>query len=163
MHNKMNVLFNYPYRPQYYLTHPHIFFRHLKYNIRDAWQRITRGYCDSDVFNMDYWFLDIMPPMLRDIANADSYIMLGEDGTREDWHDWLCDLAWRMERCHPDNTDDRNEFAAEYNETWNNGTRVPDVLVDKYLDRENEILAENSEEIKRILNDMGEHFFALWI
>ena len=159
MHNKMNVLFNYPYRPQYYLTHPHIFFRHLKYNIRDAWQRITRGYCDSDVFNMDYWFLDIMPPMLRQIAQSEAYIILGEDGTREDWCNWLYDLAQRMERCHPNNTDDRNEFAAEYN----SGERVPNELIDKYLDRENEILAENSEEIKRILNDMGEHFFALWI
>lgn len=39
---------------------PHLVIR----NIKCSWQRITKGYCDKDLWNIDGWFMDIMPNML---------------------------------------------------------------------------------------------------
>ena len=37
-------------------------FRNIKYCI----QRGRKGYCDADLWAIDRWFLDVMPPMLRE-------------------------------------------------------------------------------------------------
>ena len=34
-------------------------------NIGYSWQRITKGYCDKDLWNIDGWFMDLMPDMLE--------------------------------------------------------------------------------------------------
>ena len=40
---------------------PRFVFENMKY----SWQRITKGYCDKDLWNIDGWFMDIMPNMLQ--------------------------------------------------------------------------------------------------
>ena len=39
------------------------FFKNLKW----AWQRATKGYCEKDVWNIDSWFLSIIPYMLEEL------------------------------------------------------------------------------------------------
>ena len=36
-------------------------------DIRYSWQRIRYGYCEHNIWSIDYWFLDIMPRMLEDL------------------------------------------------------------------------------------------------
>ena len=50
-------------------------------NIKYSWQRITKGYCDKDLWNIDYWFMSIMPDMLQKFKNTrhGSPSVLGED------------------------------------------------------------------------------------
>lgn len=40
---------------------PGLFFKDLKY----CWQRICNGYCEKDTFSIDYWFLNVVPKMLK--------------------------------------------------------------------------------------------------
>ena len=40
------------------------FFRNIKYCI----QRIRRGYCDADLWSFDYWFLNVVPAILKQFA-----------------------------------------------------------------------------------------------
>ena len=62
----MNVLKYFPYRWRYYITHPWEFFEDCWLNIKAAYQRITRGFAYRDLFNIDNWFLDIFPEMLKE-------------------------------------------------------------------------------------------------
>ena len=41
-------------------------FKNLKYCI----QRIKRGYCDADLWDMDRWFLSLIVPMLRQFGDT---------------------------------------------------------------------------------------------
>lgn len=34
-------------------------------NIKYSFQRVTKGYCDKDLWNIDYWFMNLMPDMLQ--------------------------------------------------------------------------------------------------
>lgn len=46
------------------------FFRKLKY----GFQRARRGYCDKDLWEIDTWFLTLLPRMLRQLAqDANGY------------------------------------------------------------------------------------------
>lgn len=44
-------------------------FRWLRNNLRYARQRIRRGYCDQDTWNLYSWFLDVVPEMLQDMRD----------------------------------------------------------------------------------------------
>lgn len=45
-----------------------------KCNIKFAYQRIRYGYCDKDVWAIDWWFLNVIPNMLDDLRkNAHGY------------------------------------------------------------------------------------------
>ena len=45
---------------------PRQFFRDLKY----CGQRIQKGYCDKDVWDLDYWFELVIPDMLQDLRDV---------------------------------------------------------------------------------------------
>ena len=61
---------------------PKLFYRNVKY----SWQRVTRGYCDKDLWNIDYWFLGIVPDMLKQFKETrnGSPGCLGEEYVDED-------------------------------------------------------------------------------
>lgn len=42
------------------------FFTDIKY----CWQRCIRGYCDFDIYSIDFWFRDIMPHMLVQLRDT---------------------------------------------------------------------------------------------
>lgn len=60
----MNSVFEKPYIKTPILTVKG-FFKSLKW----AWQRATKGYCEKDVWNIDSWFLSIIPYMLEELKN----------------------------------------------------------------------------------------------
>ena len=39
-------------------------------NIKYSFQRITKGYCDKDLWNIDYWFMNLMPDMLQQFKDT---------------------------------------------------------------------------------------------
>lgn len=45
---------------------PKLFLRNIQY----SWQRITKGYCDKDLWNIDYWFMSLMPDMLQQFKDT---------------------------------------------------------------------------------------------
>lgn len=67
MKNKLNV-WNWGASGRYYITHPWIWFKELWYNITDAYNRMTKGYCAADWMNFDNWFKQVASDMFRDMA-----------------------------------------------------------------------------------------------
>lgn len=51
------------------LWYPHDWYKTARYEIRSAWQRLTRGYDDSAWYGHFDWFLTYVPKMLRDLAD----------------------------------------------------------------------------------------------
>jgi len=49
----------------YYLTQPGQFFKRIKW----CWQRITRGYCDCDLWDLDCYVSELIESMLYDFAD----------------------------------------------------------------------------------------------
>ncbi len=41
-----------------------------KRNMKNAYQRIRYGYCEKDVWSIDWWFLNVVPNMLEDLKKT---------------------------------------------------------------------------------------------
>ena len=172
----MNLnIFTWPYRKRYYLTHPWEWFRTLFRNIRAAFQRIRCGYCSYDVYDLDHWLLDILPPMLRDIANSEigAYPGIEPFETPEKWKAWLLDLAARFEELQTDWAETRNEYEEEHSKALNDARviqgnviqygDIPQELHDKWLARIQELNEEQQKATVEAFKIMSEHFYQLWL
>lgn len=51
------------------LENPLLTIKRTKRNIIHAYQRLFYGYCDKDVWDMDIWFLNVVPRMLQDLRD----------------------------------------------------------------------------------------------
>jgi len=86
-------------------------FAHIKQfctDLKFCRQRITRGFCDSDVWSIDMWFESIIPAMLLDLRDngkgvPDHMIEVNDDGededfakSREKWEAVLTEMANRF-------------------------------------------------------------------
>ena len=118
----LNVLTDFPYRKSYYLTHPIKFFHEIKVNIKNAWMRITKGYCWPDIYDLGFWIQEILPPMLRKLADdpIGGYPDTNKNGydfsTPEKWHDWLYSIADVIESTQELNWDGQNQYEKQWRE-----------------------------------------------
>ena len=46
------------------------FFHDRWFNFRQRCQRFLRGYADSDVWDMDHWFIDTLKPMMEQMLKT---------------------------------------------------------------------------------------------
>ena len=169
-----NALTYFPMRPKYYLLRPWKFFRQVYLNLRVAWQRATRGWADSDVWDMDEWFLDVIPQMLRHLATeGNGYPGDGSFPTPEAWHDYLNSVADVLESLSEENWDNQNEyekiFFALIDSQYENRKSLSkeakqerDEIRKKYYDKEKELYERRKRLLVDGLSAMGQHFFSLW-
>ena len=180
MKSKLNVFKNYPYTKYYYLTHPWVWFKHTFQNLRDAWQRATKGYACSDIWDLDHHLLRLLSTTLRDLAaNGDSYPGNEPFETPEKWETWLTNMATRFEALQTDWAETRNEYEKTYFKamkdyhTWSyphpNITTTftyidEDIkeLHDKWIARVNELNAAQQEETIAVFTELAEHLYRLW-
>lgn len=159
---KMNVLRDFPYRPYHYLRHPLTFLRHCILNLKAAWRRATRGFCDMDVAECAERLLALIPLMLRQLARGDSYPATGEFPTLESWHKYLEDLASQFEAVQEDNWE-----AAHPNE-WEDGLRRCGKMTaskdvrDNYFTREKQLFEERQAAITDAYTELTRHYPMLW-
>lgn len=108
-----NVLFNWNYRLSYYLIHPWKWFKELWVNLKNSWMRATKGYCYTDVWNLDSWFCSVLPPMFRHMADYGlAYPGHEPFETPEKWHQWLYEIADNIENLQYDDwLDNQNEYS----------------------------------------------------
>ena len=156
----MNLnVFKWAWRPRYYLTKPWKWIKELFGNIRAAWMRAIKGYCYTDVWNWDDWFCSVVPPMLRHMADHGSaYPGTEPFDTPEKWHDWLYEMAHRIERLQYDDwMEDNNEYSKEYIESFENDwhSEQQEEIRKKYYVRCREI----NETRRQVLEDFGRSFF----
>lgn len=177
--NNLNV-FKYAFRPRYYLTHPIEFLKETKTNIISAWLRATRGYCYSDIWNWNTWFLEVTPPMLRHMADCGTAYPGHEPfDTPEKWNDWLHSVADVLESLQEENWESRNEFAEEFYQlskwnkslktdengfihiTWSNEDNYEEIK-ELYFMRQKELNEEWQKLIKDTFIAIANSFQDLW-
>ena len=162
-----------PFR--FYLRHPLRWFRELKYNIRDSYQRIKYGFSYTDIWNMDNWFLETIPPMLRKLAEEQTNP--GQFDNADDWDEWLLDQAEKLEKCKEDGI--KNEYEEEFlrlselaqtsytdkdntvHSVFKSSPEFEDIKK-KYFNRQREISEEQIKLVNEVFNELGKNFYSLW-
>ncbi len=104
----------------------------IAFEERMAKQRAKRGFCDRDVWNIDYWFCNTISPMLKQLTkNMTGYHCLDENGniiscvfdkTEEEdamyakrWKDTILHLAFLADEMDKDKCSMKNPYDKEWN------------------------------------------------
>ncbi len=102
-------------------------------NIKYCYQRIKYGYCDRDVWSIDWWFLNVVPNMLEDLKETThgyprefeevTMESLGTDSQDEvdearmqKWRDTLSEMIFLFREARDDTCTRKNPYEAEYDE-----------------------------------------------
>jgi hypothetical protein len=142
------------YKLSYNLTHPHKVFMHWMRDIKCAWQRANKGYCFRDLWNIDLWFIEIMPQMIQELKECK---MGYPDGLSEkEWDDILDAMIQCFKEAHSETTSFVNPYEDEYCEkiipVWmsqfKNPEKDPDVKDCYILKSVSEM--DISEELKEL-------------
>lgn len=65
--------------------------RDIPWKLRRNWQRFRRGWAYSDVWDIDYWFMEMLEPMLRHLK--EHHFGNPFDYTDEEWESRLGEMA----------------------------------------------------------------------
>ena len=102
--------------PSNWIRNIKLFFRQFKW----AYQRITRGYCDSDVWDLDTHLNMYLAQTIESLAkNSISYPGTEEFPTPESWTNYLMEIVNRLKYAV---SDVPNEYEEAWLKTWNNKT-----------------------------------------
>ena len=169
MKNYMNVWY-WGAAKRYYLTHPWKWIKELGYNIRNAYHRITKGYCVLDWIDFDMWFKHIAPEMLRDMAmHGHAYPGAEPFDTPEQWRSWLHRMADQIAYCQDE--DNGNEYAKPYldelmksphHNLFEEKTPAEKELFEKYYKRSLEVTDEHKKLFEDTMKEIIEHWDCLW-
>lgn len=127
------------------------------------YQRITKGYCESDLFSLDEHLLDLLPAMIRDLRdNLHSY---PEEYDFEGWKNYLTEMANHFEMAHTWFDEEPEIYKNEYQEDFRKisimNPKFPDIR-EKYLDRKKEIQEAKDKEFEKGLEMLKKEFRHLW-
>ena len=134
-------------------------FRELK-NKR---QRAKKGYADSDLWNLDYWFLDIMPRMLKQFRDttdsAPVFSIPGAtiDNCHEKWREILDRMIFLLEEMDEYKCSYKNPYQEEFEELIESED-LTQTIMDSFMDK------YNGEEINKAkhMELCKEEFFYLF-
>ena len=172
-------VFTWSYTKQYYLTHPWSWIRELFFNIRDAFRRAIYGWTYRDVWELDYFLLTILPPMLRYMAeHGHGYPGTEPFTTPEKWQTWLRHIADDFAKIGDEDYWEyqRNEYyeeweaLMEYQDHPNLTTTFDYDTSEEHIKEINHLYWERMKELnverQKLINDtfaeMAEHYFCLW-
>ena len=87
--------------------------------LRARWQRFKRGYSYGDVWDMDFWFMRTVKPMLihlRDhgIGIPNDLYQEGKDNERADWEAILTEMINCLDLMDKDNAEKHLGITSEY-------------------------------------------------
>ncbi|SEA28278.1 hypothetical protein SAMN05216349_10890 [Oribacterium sp. KHPX15] len=106
-----------------------------KRNIRFIFQRVKYGYCDSDVWSIDYWFLMVMPGMLKqlkdtthsypDFCGNTSHALFGtgksddvDNAGMKKWDDILSEMIFLLNESNEDTCTKKNKYEEDYHKAY---------------------------------------------
>ena len=179
MKNKMSVL-GFSYRPLYYIKRPWKFFKEAYWNIRNFIHRGRFGFGYVDIWCMDEYLLDVIPMMLRHLADYScGYPGVEPFDTPEKYKNFLKRLAEKFENCREENIDERNEYTDafnnmmetarkrekdknEYTVTTVNFTDEEKEIKNKYFNRMVDIQDERDAAIIEAYKELAENHNILW-
>ena len=148
-------------------------FRNIKY----AYQRITRGYSDADVWSLDYFISELLYGALNQLAD-EGYTWNNEKfNTPEEWKAYLKDMANHFNNCLIDNSEKSDEtydklckYRQEKIAQGINTTLSDDIekdpylteLINDWLESEKEVSLKREQEKNLACDMLKEIFFSLW-
>ena len=100
-------------------------------NVKRAYHRIRYGYCDMDVWSIDWWFLNVVPNMLEDLKNtvhgypsefnSIPHALEGIDAQKEvdeacmkRWKATLSEIIFLLREANEDTCTRENKYEEEY-------------------------------------------------
>ena len=173
---KTHTVWDLPYGKRYYITHPWKLVKNIGQNIRAAYMRARYGWTYGDVWDWDMWFLNVVPPMFRYLAeHGHAYPGYEPFETPEKWREWLNEMADLLDTAKEGWQDEHNEYYKAYiNESWKpvrkmdeNGyihTTIPEPseLSKKYHTRAKELYEQGEKNLRFVLSQIAEHFYSIW-
>lgn len=164
------------FRPTYYLRHPFRFFEEWGSKIRHIWARVTKGYSWYDSADMDTFLLHIIPGMLRDIAEGESYPCIEPfENSPEAWEDYCNSLADVFESLQEENWYGQNEWAEEFDkacdvrhhielaEKYGMTIEEAEEICKLYFERENELATQWQNQLEDAFKNLVKYFSCFWI
>lgn len=162
-------VFTLSYKKTYYLKHPIKFFNEVFNNIRAAYWRVSKGFAPRDAYEFGYWFLDIIPQMLKVLSTGCGYPGDEKFPTPESWKNHLLSISNMLENARDEVREQKNEYYPAYmkelEKNWErewvtdeNGNRiyrpVNSEISNKYFARERQLIEEQdiiAEEALKLL------------
>ena len=140
-------------------------FKQLKNDIKYSFQRITKGYCDYDLFSIDYWFMDIMPRMLTQFKEtrhgspcslentdfADNFNANNTCDCHKEWDNILDKMIFLIRECNEDTCMKKNPYEKEHN-------KISDEFIDKYGVLGEKLMTDKEKEDAAITGGGTVHF-----
>ena len=143
-------------------------YKNLKYipdDIKCVKNRLSKGWCHRDWFNMDSWFLSTIPDMLDEMAEKHQAYPIIEGVTVDDlnyydgneafkrWTSYLKEMAQHFRNADEELCPEKNQYESDI---W-----VRDDI-DKWQKRSLEIMDYRNKELETAFNMMSKVFFHLW-
>lgn len=149
------------------------FFKYLPRKIKWFYQRGKRGYSDNDVWDLDYWFLNVIVPMLKQLNKSN--ISYPANLTMEEWHKILNKMIFYFTEANEETSSKQNEYDKAFRDIlWNNGKLVdPDNMTKeekinynnikhKYFQREKELDLYRNKKKQQAFTLFSKYFWHLW-
>lgn len=158
MKNELNVMFTNPYYRWYRIDKIII---NLFRDIQCAYQRITKGYCFRDTWEISNWFLEIMPNMLTDLKNnCHGYF----GNSQEEYEAMLDKMIECFKEANQRTCSMKNEYYDTFPHYWesDNLTKEEKINQKKWFDKENEISKYQQQKLNEGLELFNNHFNELW-
>lgn len=143
---------------------PKLFFNNIKY----SYQRITKGYCDKDLWDIDCWFMDIIPRMLQQFKETrcgspgvlgeyytDTDGILKNDICHKEWDKILDEMIFLFREMNEETCSRKNTYIEEYN-------RAPNECKVKYFEYEKELEEYRMECKDKAFALFSKWFYSLW-
>ena len=105
---KSNAWIPSPYRFPYRLQHPIKEISRIVRNFKFCYQRIVRGWCDADVWDLDMWFLELIPEMLYQLRLTTHTHPAFNGEIEMSMHDWK-NVLFNMELMFREAADEEND------------------------------------------------------
>ena len=148
------------------------FFRNIKY----AYQRATRGFCDYDAWDLDYFYSRLFVGTLTDFSKqlhgAPSKFYDEESGSISRWIDYINEMRDHFYNSIEENEVEKNEFEDDYmfiargdindHILGTQMNREQNELRELWLKREKEIHDWRANELKTALSMLEKVYEDLW-
>lgn len=178
MKNKLNIFTGdyMPWYPRNWWSNIRYFFRTIKW----GWQRATKGYSDSDVWDLDMFYSELMIASLSKFRTGTQGYP-GHMDSIEEWYAILDKIIFLLKQANEDEPlEEKNELAEWYEEYLEtrpltltkveNGNHIyvtdnddeTKAKVKQYYKREEELYNIRTQKRKEAFELMAEYFGHLW-
>jgi hypothetical protein len=131
------------------------YIRQIFRNIKSFFQRGTKGYCDEDLWEIDSWFLKIMPKMLEEFKKK---TMGWPDNLYNSFEEYIADIDKLIELF---NIAKRDPSENKYSDELISSNYKDDIFY-KYRNESDKIYKQNKNALKEAFELFYKLFDSLW-